>query len=44
MPTHPELTDQQIWDLVRFVKSAANPRELPPEVRNALYPDAGSAP
>jgi mono/diheme cytochrome c family protein len=44
MPAHPELTDRQIWDLARFVKSAANPLELPPDVRNALDPDAGVAP
>lgn len=44
MPAHPELVDRQVWDLVRFVKSAANPLELPLDVRNALYPNAGDAP
>jgi mono/diheme cytochrome c family protein len=38
MPAHPELTDRQVWDLVRFVRSAPYMRELPPEVRAAVYP------
>ena len=45
MPAHPELTDRQVWDLVRFVKSAA---ELPANCRrmsgNAVDPDAGGTP
>jgi mono/diheme cytochrome c family protein len=44
MPAHPELTDRQVWDLVRFVKSVPYPRELPPEVLGAVYPKAGRAP
>jgi hypothetical protein len=44
MPAHPEMTDRQVWDLVRFVKSLPYPRELPPEVRKGVYPDMGGAP
>ena len=44
MPAHPELTERQVWDLVRFVKSAPNPHELPPDVRKAVYPESGGAP
>jgi mono/diheme cytochrome c family protein len=44
MPAHPELTERQLWDLARFVKSAPFVRELPPEVAKALYPNAGGAP
>jgi len=44
MPAHPEMTERQVWDLVRFVKSAPNPHELPVEVRKAVYPEAGGAP
>lgn len=38
MPAHPNLTDRQVWDLVRFVRSLPYPRELPPDVRSAVYP------
>jgi mono/diheme cytochrome c family protein len=38
MPAHPELSDRQVWDLVRFVKSMPFMRELSPEVRAAVYP------
>jgi mono/diheme cytochrome c family protein len=44
MPAHPELTERQVWDLVRFVKSAPNPHELSPEVRRGVYPEMGGAP
>jgi len=44
MPNHPELSDRQVWDLVRFVKSAPYIRELPRDVRKALYPDSGDTP
>lgn len=44
MPPHPDLSDRQIWDLVRFVKSAPYQRELPREVLRAIYPDAGGQP
>lgn len=44
MPAHPELTERQVWDLVRFVKSAPNPQELPPDIRKAVYPETGGAP
>lgn len=43
MPAHPEYTDRQVWDLVRLVQSLPFPRELPPPVRAAVYPDAGEA-
>jgi mono/diheme cytochrome c family protein len=39
MPAHPEMTDRQVWDLVRFVRSAPYPRELPEDVRAAVYPN-----
>jgi mono/diheme cytochrome c family protein len=39
MPAHPELTDRQVWDLVRFVRSLPYPRELPEDVRAAVYPN-----
>jgi mono/diheme cytochrome c family protein len=38
MPAHPEMTDRQVWDLVRFAQSIPYPRELPPDVRSAVYP------
>lgn len=38
MPAHPKLSDRQAWDLVRFVLAAPKPRELPPDVREAVYP------
>jgi mono/diheme cytochrome c family protein len=41
MPAHPELSERQVWDLVRFVKSAPNPHELLPDVRKAVYPEMG---
>jgi mono/diheme cytochrome c family protein len=37
MPAHPTLTDRQVWDLVRFVKAAPYPRELPPEIHAKVY-------
>jgi mono/diheme cytochrome c family protein len=44
MPAHPEYTDRQVWDLVRLVQSMPFPRELPPPVRAAVYPDSGGQP
>jgi mono/diheme cytochrome c family protein len=38
MPSHPALTDGQVWDLVRFVRALPRPRELPPDVRSQVYP------
>jgi mono/diheme cytochrome c family protein len=38
MPAHPKLTDRQVWDLVRFVRSAPYPRELPEDIRNVVHP------
>jgi mono/diheme cytochrome c family protein len=39
MPAHPKLTDREVWDLVRFVRSVPFPRELPDDVRAAVYPN-----
>jgi mono/diheme cytochrome c family protein len=39
MPAHPTLSERQVWDLVRFVRSAPYPRELPQDVRDAVYPN-----
>jgi len=41
MPAHPasELTDRQVWDLVRFVRSLPYPAQLPPDVRAVVYPN-----
>jgi hypothetical protein len=39
MPAHPEYTDRQVWDLVRFVRSAPFPVQLPEDVRAAVYPN-----
>lgn len=36
MPANPTLTDAQVWDLVRFVRSAPHPRDLPPDVREKV--------
>jgi len=36
MPAHPTLSDAQVWDLVRFVRSAPFPRELPADVREKI--------
>lgn len=39
MPAAPEtLGDQDIWALVAFVKALPVPRNLPPDVRQAIYP------
>lgn len=38
MPAHPEWTDRQAWDVVRFVQSAPYPVRLPEDVRAAVYP------
>ncbi len=38
MPARPELTERQVWDLVRLVQALPYPRELPPEIRSAVYP------
>ncbi len=39
MPAHPKLTDRQVWDLVRFVRAAPYPVQLPEDVRAAVYPN-----
>lgn len=36
MPAHASLSDAQVWDLVRFVRSVPFPRELPPDVRGKV--------
>jgi mono/diheme cytochrome c family protein len=40
MPAHapPQFGDRDVWDLVRFVQSASKPKDLPPDVRAAVYP------
>jgi mono/diheme cytochrome c family protein len=37
MPAHPTLTDRQVWDLVRFVRAAPYPVQLPADIRDAVY-------
>ncbi len=39
MPAHPSLSDGQVWDLVHFVRAVPYPRELPADVRRAIYPE-----
>ncbi len=39
MPAHPDFTDRQVWDLVRFVQSLPYPRELPDDIRAIMYPN-----
>lgn len=38
MPAHPALTDRQVWDLVRFVRSAPYPVQLSDDIRAKVYP------
>ena len=38
MPAHPALTDVQVWDVVNFVRALPFARELPPDVREKIYP------
>lgn len=40
MPAHapPKYSERDVWDLVRFVQSASRPKDLPPDVRAAVYP------
>ena len=38
MPAHASLTDGQVFDLSRFVRALPYPRELPPDVRQKVYP------
>jgi mono/diheme cytochrome c family protein len=38
MPAHPSLKDDQVWDLVWFVRATPFPRELPEDVRSKVYP------
>jgi mono/diheme cytochrome c family protein len=43
MPAVTALSDDQIWDLVRFVRALPYPAQLPPDVRGRVYPEqAGS--
>ncbi|MCS6864293.1 MAG: c-type cytochrome [Gemmataceae bacterium] len=41
MPAHPpsQYTEREVWDLVRFVTSIPYPVRLPPDVRDAIYPN-----
>ncbi|AMV24524.1 Cytochrome c [Gemmata sp. SH-PL17] len=38
MPAHPKYSDREVWDLVRFVRSAPYMAQLPPDVLSAVYP------
>ena len=38
MPPHPKYSDRDVWDLVRFVRSAPYMVQLPPDVMSAVYP------
>ncbi len=38
MPAHPKLSDRDVWDLVRFVRSVPYRVQLPDDVRSAVYP------
>ncbi len=38
MPAHPNLSERQVWDLVRFVRSVPYPRELPEGIQEVVYP------
>jgi mono/diheme cytochrome c family protein len=38
MPAHAALSERQVWDLVRFVRSAPYPRELPEDIRAVVHP------
>src|SRR5207253_4127195 len=39
MPAHPQMSERDVWDLVRFVRAVAYQEQLPPEVRAAIYPN-----
>ena len=41
MPAHapPKYTEREVWDLVRFVTAAPYMKNLPPDVRAAVYPN-----
>lgn len=39
MPAHPTLTDRQVWDLVRFVRSVPYPVKLPEDIHAFVYPN-----
>lgn len=38
MPAHPQYSDRQVWDLVRFVRALPYPVQLPDDIRDAVYP------
>jgi mono/diheme cytochrome c family protein len=42
MPAHPEYSDRQVWDVVRFVQAAPYPDRLPEDVRAVVYPKGGN--
>ena len=39
MPAHPNLTEIQLADLVRLIRSLPYPRELPADIMTRVYPD-----
>jgi mono/diheme cytochrome c family protein len=39
MPAASQLSDEEVWDLVAFLKSLPDPRHLPADVRKAIYPN-----
>ena len=38
MPANPFLSDQQVGDLVNFVREVAYPQRLPADIRDTVYP------
>lgn len=38
MPAHPKMSDREVWDLVRFVRSTPFMVQLPEEVRAVVWP------
>lgn len=38
MPSFDALTEDQLWDLVHFVRALPEPYQLPPDVRSKIYP------
>jgi mono/diheme cytochrome c family protein len=39
MPAANQLSEEEVWDLVAFLKSLPDPRHLPADVRRAVYPN-----
>lgn len=38
MPAHPKMSDRDVWDVVRFVRSAPYMVQLPEDVRGVVWP------